>query len=83
MSSPGNSYEVSSSRGESSTSSSSSGSSTASHLLSADDDVGNAHLASEQHVLARLRHGAVGGRYRQDSSAVETSAAPVIVMFLM
>ncbi len=32
------------------------------------DDVGHAHLAREQDVLARLRHRAVGGRYDQNGA---------------
>ena len=36
------------------------------HLVEEHDDVGHAHLAGEQDVLARLRHRAVGGRHHQD-----------------
>jgi hypothetical protein len=35
-------------------------------LVQRDDDVGDAHLAGEQDVLAGLRHGAVGGRHDED-----------------
>ena len=35
-------------------------------LVHVDDHVGNAHLAAQQDVLARLRHRAVGGRHHQD-----------------
>ena len=35
-------------------------------LVQGDDDVRHADLAGEQDVLARLRHGAVGGRHDQD-----------------
>ena len=35
-------------------------------LVEEHDDVGHAHLAGEQDVLARLRHRAVGGRDHQD-----------------
>jgi len=44
------------------------------------DDLGHAYLAGEQDVLARLGHGAVGGRHDQDRAV--HLAAPVI-MFLM
>ena len=37
-----------------------------SHLVHGDHDVRHADLAGEQHVLARLRHGAVGRRDHQD-----------------
>ena len=35
-------------------------------LVQEHDDVGHAHLARQQDVLARLRHRAVGGRHDQD-----------------
>jgi hypothetical protein len=35
-------------------------------LVQVDDDVGHAHLAREQDVLARLRHRAVSGGHHQD-----------------
>ena len=35
-------------------------------LVEEHDDVGNPHLACEKDVLARLRHGAVGGGDNQD-----------------
>src|SRR5262252_7064355 len=63
--SPGNWYLVKSSRTSSSTRSRSSGSSTTSTLLR-NTDVGDANLAREQNVLARLRHGAVRRRHHQD-----------------
>ena len=37
-------------------------------LVHVDDDVGHTHLAGQQDVLARLRHGAVGGRHDQDGA---------------
>ena len=66
ISSPGNSYLVSSSRSSSSTSSSSSASSTRSILLRKTTMAGHADLAGQQDVLAGLRHRAVGGGDHQD-----------------
>src|SRR5690606_16133358 len=37
-------------------------------LVEEHDDVGHAHLARQQDVLARLGHGAVGGRAHQDGA---------------
>ena len=37
-------------------------------LVHVDDDVRNAHLAGQQDVLTRLRHGAVGGGHDQDGA---------------
>ena len=68
VSSPGNSYSLSSSRTSSSTRSSSSSSSTMSALLRATTIDGHADLAGQQHVLPGLRHGAVGRRHDQDGA---------------
>ena len=79
--SPSNLYLLRSSRTSISTRSSISGSSTASHLFRNTTMWLQADLASEQHVLARLRHHAVE---RADTTRIAPSicAAPVI-MFLM
>ncbi len=37
-------------------------------LVHINDDIGHAHLAGQQDMLARLGHGAVGGRHNQDGS---------------
>ena len=44
-------------------------------LVEEHDDLRHAHLAGEQHVLARLRHRAVNGGHHEDC------AAPVIMFF--
>ena len=36
------------------------------HLVQEHHDVGNVHLTGQQHVLARLRHRAVGGAHHQN-----------------
>src|SRR5262249_3355812 len=38
------------------------------HLVEEDEDLRHTHLAGQQYVFAGLRHGAVGGRYYQDSA---------------
>src|SRR3954454_6590963 len=66
VSSPSNSYSLRSSRTSSSTSSRISSSSTMSHLFSATTIAGTPTWRGEQHVLAGLRHRAVGGGDHED-----------------
>jgi hypothetical protein len=79
VSSPGKSYLSSSSRTSISTSSEQLGVVDHVALVHEHDDVGHAHLARQQDVLARLRHRAVGGRHTRMAPSI--CAAPVI-MFL-
>ena len=48
-------------------------------LVQEHDDVGHAHLARQQDVLAGLRHRAVSGRHTRIAPSI--CAAPVIMFF--